>query len=317
MTVSHVLIIFNPTSGSSSVEKVEAVKSALVSQGCAVDVYATQAAGDATEYLSNYTGALDVVAVAGGDGTVNEVVNGLTARHDGYRLALIPTGTTNVLAMELGVPRSIKGIVKTILGEHERAVYLGKINQRRFVLMVGVGFDAWVVDRVDLKLKKKIGKLAYVLSMLKQIPQFGRKHYTLLIDGVEHRANSVVITNGRFYGGAFILSRKASLSAATTQVLMIKGRSPWAFAGILLGLPLGIMETMPGVTSVAATEVSISEIDVHGEMDGEIDKEVSGNMKGTHEREPVQADGDSLTELPLTLQMEDTPIRILAPVLKS
>ena len=296
MAATQVLIVFNPVSGSGNRRIVEAVQQALSNRGCDVSLYPTQSAGDATRYLSAYTGPLDVIAVAGGDGTVNEVVNGLRQRdNQSYRLALIPTGTTNVLAAELGIGKAPDKIADIIINGREKPIYLGDINGRRFVLMAGVGYDAWVVDNVDLALKKKVGKLAYVLSMLKQLRHFGKKTYQLTVDGEHYQANSVVITNGRYYAGSFVLSRQADLSKATTQVLMISGRNPLKFLGILLGLPLGIMEKMPGMKSVAARHVQIELLNA-----------------GT-EREPVQADGDSLAELPLHLQMEDSPVRLLIP----
>jgi len=153
-----------------------------------------------------------------------------------------------------------------------------------------------VVDNVDLNLKKRVGKLAYVLSMLKQLRNFGKKRYRLVVDGKTYFANSVVITNGRYYGGSFVLSRKADLSHSTTQVLMISGRSPLRFLAILLGLPLGLIERMPGVVSVAATEITAELLPAPGQA---------------QVREPVQADGDSVTELPLQLSMESQPISLL------
>lgn len=296
MAATQVLIVFNPVSGSGNRRIVEAVQQALSNRGCDVSLYPTQSAGDATRYLAAYEGQLDVVAVAGGDGTINEVVNGLRERdNQSYRLALIPTGTVNVLAAELGIGKTPEGIADIILQGREKPIYLGSVNDRRFVLMAGIGYDAWVVDNVDLALKKKVGKLAYVLSMLKQLRHFGKKTYQLTVDGERYQANSVVITNGRYYAGSFVLSRQADLSKPTTQVLMISGNSPLKFIGILLGLPLGIMEKMPGMKSVAARHVQIELLNA-----------------GT-EREPVQADGDSLAELPLNLQMEGSPVRLLVP----
>ncbi len=296
MAATQVLIVFNPVSGSGNRRIVEAVQQALSNRGCDVSLYPTQSAGDATRYLAAYEGQLDVVAVAGGDGTVNEVVNGLRQRdNQSYRLALIPTGTTNVLAAELGIGKAPQRIADIIVNGREKPIYLGDINGRRFVLMAGVGYDAWVVDNVDLALKKKVGKLAYVLSMLKQLRHFGKKTYQLNVDGESYQANSVVITNGRYYGGSFVISRQADLSKPTTQVLMISGNSPLKFIGILLGLPLGIMEKMPGMKSIAGRHIQIEQ------------------LNATEQREPVQADGDSLAELPLNLRMENSPVRLLVP----
>ncbi|MCA6064273.1 diacylglycerol/lipid kinase family protein [Thalassolituus marinus] len=294
--MSAVLIIFNPASGQGRQAFVEQVAQSLRELSWDVSLYPTRCAGDATRFLQQYSGPLDVVAVAGGDGTLNEVVNGLSERNsDSYRLALIPTGTTNVLAMELGVQRQLQQIVDIITAGKETTVYPGRVNGRRFMLMAGIGYDAWVVDKVNLKLKKKVGKLAYVLSMLKELRRFGSKTYVLDVDGERHEANSVVITNGRYYGGSFVISRQAGLGKADTQVLMISGRNPLHFLLVLLGLPLGIMEKMPGIRSVSARKVIVHDKDQNAVP------------------EPVQADGDSLATLPLTLEMESTALRVLVP----
>src|SRR5699024_5243650 len=103
-------------------------------------LYVTQAAGDAIRYLKNYQAPLDVVAVAGGDGTLNEVVNGLVNRpNDSFRLALIPMGTTNVLAYELGIKR--KNAITTLLNGKEKLIYPSRLNGNRFLLMAGIGYD--------------------------------------------------------------------------------------------------------------------------------------------------------------------------------
>ncbi len=290
-----VLIIFNPTSGTAKRAFVEQVQTELQALGAQVELYLTQAANDATAYLRAYQGELDVVAAAGGDGTLNEVINGLSERDNGsYRLALIPTGTTNVLAGELKIKRHARTLAQLMVAGKEKPIYAGRINERRFMLMVGVGYDAWVVDEVDLALKKKAGKLAYVLSMLKQLPKFGRKRYRFVLDGKEYFANSAVMTNGRLYGGKFVISTQADLSAPTIQVLLLQAQSMWSLLLSLLGLPIGKMEKMPGVVSVPAREVYVE-------------------MLNQTQREPVQADGDSLAQLPLHLVMENKPLRVLVP----
>lgn len=291
----NVLIISNPTSGSANQAFVQRIQTQLEAAGAQVNLYLTRSANDATAYLQNYAGELDVIAAAGGDGTLNEVINGLTLRDSSsYRLALIPTGTTNVLAGELGIRRQVDALCNLILNGKERAIYPGRLNGRRFLLMAGVGYDAAVVDNVNLKLKKKAGKLAYVLSMLKQLPSFGKKQYRFTLDGKDYLANSAVMTNGRLYGGKFVISKRADLSAPTIQVLLLSGKSMWSLLLSLLGLPFGIMEKMPGVQSIAASKVQVELID-------------------QQRREPVQADGDVLAELPLLLTMESEPLRVLVP----
>ena len=291
----HILIVANPVAGRGKLSLAEQVAGRLRDAGCHVDLYFTTCAGDATAYVRALAELPDVIAVAGGDGTVNEVVNGLKAiANDRFALALIPSGTTNVLAMELGIRRDAGKIAAMIEQGKEKAVWPGSINGRRFMLMAGVGYDAWVVDNVDTQLKKRLGKLAYVWSMLKQLRHFGRKTYRVTVDGKEFCANSVIMTNGRFYGGSFVISKQADLSRPETQVLMMSGKNPLKLLFILLGLPLGIMEKMPGIVSLPARRVDIT-------------------MDGADGHEPVQADGDSLAHLPLSLMMDEQPLRVLVP----
>lgn len=291
----HVLIIFNPTSGAANHALVNDLKNRLERQGATVELYLTRCANDAIDYLKQYPRQLDVVAAAGGDGTLNEVINGLAQRTDARcRIALIPTGTTNVLAGELGIRANASALCGMILNGRERPIYPGRFNGRRFIQMVGVGYDAWVVDNVDLALKKKVGKLAYVLSMIRELPNFGKKRYRFWLDGKAYQANSAVLANGRRYAGTFVISRQADLGAPTVQVLLLQGNSVGSLLLAMLGLPLGMMEKMPGVLSVPAREVRVEMIDQRAP-------------------EPVQADGDSLGVLPLHLVMEDTPLRVLVP----
>lgn len=292
----RVLIIHNPTSGSAKQALINHVADLLRAHDADVELYATQCAGDATGFLQTYSGQLDIVVAAGGDGTLNEVVNGLRGRdNQSLRIAFLPTGTTNVMALELGIPRAAHAWVNMLLAGKEKAVYPGLCNGRRFLLMVGIGFDAWVVDNVDIALKKRIGKLAYVWSMIKQLPRYGKNRFSVTIDGVSYTVGSMIITNGRCYGGSYVLSRKADLSKPTTQVLLMTARSPWQLLLALLGLPLGLLERMPGIQSLAATCIEVQSYSSVGEV------------------EPVQADGDTLTHLPLTVSMETVALRVIVP----
>ena len=311
------LIIFNPVSGSNpkkNLKKIKQIKKGLKKhyqsgnseeKTCKVKVYKTKHAGDGIDYVANYQKPFDVIVAAGGDGTVNEVINGLIQYDQKnpdakYKVATIATGTTNVLAMELGLPTKINDIVAMLVAEKTDDIYLGRINGRRFILMAGVGFDAWVVDNVNLDLKKKVGKLAYVWSMLKQIWNFGKKTYQVTVnEGMDSEqillANSMIITNGKLYGGQHILSRNADLTKNTTQIILLRGKSPLGLLPVVLALPFNMAEKMPGVVSLEAKSIKVELLD-------------SEKYQG---KEPVQADGDSIAELPLDLVMEDQSISLV------
>ena len=129
-----------------------------------------------------------VLAVAGGDGTINEAVNGLiaaagTAQAAPLPLAIVPLGTANVLAREIGQAISSGAAAETALRGQARQVYLGQANGRCFTIMAGVVFDAHVVANVSLGLKRRIGKLAYVWEALRQLFLFPYARYRVTVDG--------------------------------------------------------------------------------------------------------------------------------------
>jgi YegS/Rv2252/BmrU family lipid kinase len=293
----HILIIHNPISGGDgSSLMVKRTANRLKKLGYGVSYYATQSAGDATRYLREFEGVLDIVAAAGGDGLIGEVVNGLSERGgDEYRLAIIPTGTTNVLARELGIKFSSRFAARTIHGGKLKPIYPAQINGRRFMLMAGVGFDAWVVSGVNLKIKKNWGKVAYVLAMLRHLKLIGSKQYEVIADGQTLLADSVMVCNGRFYGGSYKLSEHADLSSSSLQVMTLSGISQLGFMLRLLVLPYGVFARTPGVHELRATSVTIRDLNPSAHP------------------EPVQADGDAVGFLPLEITSATQAIRVMVP----
>ncbi len=156
------LVIHNPTAGRRRLRRLRAILLHLAKAGCEATVRPTAARGDA-ETLARQAAAegWDVVAVAGGDGTINEAVNGLYGSR--VPLAVIPLGTANVVAAELCMPLDPAAIAEVIAGSTVQDIYLGTANGRRFVMMAGVGFDARVVEAIPARVKRALGKGAYVL----------------------------------------------------------------------------------------------------------------------------------------------------------
>lgn len=288
-----ILVIKNPVSKNGKNNKfIEKVVDQLRKQLCYVYVYETKTAGDAISYLLDLSERFDVIVAAGGDGTINEVINGMVNLKS-TPLALIPAGTTNVLAKELGIPRRVHDIANIIVDGLARSVYLGQLNERRFSMMVGLGYDAWVVNNVNLNIKKRFGKLAYVISMFKELFTFGKQTFVVEIDGRQTTASSMIITQGKYYAGSFILSRKADLSKASMQAIIIDTESFWQFLLTVLALPLSLMENLPFVQSVAAKEIKIK------------------SLVSKPEYDVLQMDGDPAGTVPAVLRIEETPISIL------
>jgi len=285
----RVLFVANPAAGRSKAAPLEKIVDALKQRGTQAEVYWTQGVADATRMLQNQTERYDTVVAVGGDGTVNEVINGLRGRPES--LAVIPAGTTNVLATELALPTKVDQIVTMLLANKTIPIYLGDVNGRRFSMMTGIGYDAWVCAGVDIKLKKTLGKLTYVMSMLRNIVQYGRQQYNVEIDGRLYQAASMVITNGRHYAGKFLFSRVADLRQPSLQVVLLQSSSRWALLGMLLAMVVGRVESLSFMAPIAGKQIRVSA------QDGA--------------REPVQADGDVVSRLPAEIQIEPHPVKVV------
>ena len=213
-------VIFNPTAQG---DKARRFRDHLAELGGGVALKPTTAAGHgrvlAAEAVSE---GFDTLVAAGGDGTVNEVLNGLGDAPEGFaraRLAVLPLGTVNVFARELGLPLTLAAAWQVALHGRERAVDLprveftaaGRPQRRYFAQMAGAGLDVHAIELMDWSEKKRIGKLAYVLAGLHAL----RGPLPQIRCESDHGAASgqqVLIGNGRFYGGSLPVFHQASLT---------------------------------------------------------------------------------------------------------
>jgi YegS/Rv2252/BmrU family lipid kinase len=270
------LVIYNPTAGWRRRRRFERTLKWLTRLGCAIDLRATGARGDA-ERLARAAepGSYDLVVAAGGDGTINEVINGLEA--SGLPLALLPLGTANVLAAEIGLAGAPRRIAQAIATGSARPVHLGEVNGRRFAMMAGVGFDAHVVGAVDPRIKRAFGKLAYALAAIGELLRYRARLYEVEIDGVAHRAAAVIVAKGHYYGGRFVVARDARLEEPRLLVALFERTGRFHLLRYAAAVLSGRTDRLPDLRVLPATRVSV--------------RGIAG--------EPVQADGDLVTALPL------------------
>jgi diacylglycerol kinase (ATP) len=222
--MKRVFIIFNPSARG---EKSQRLRHFLESKaGKNVTLAPTQCAGDATRLASEGAAAgYDVIVGAGGDGTINEVVNGL--RLGGATLGVIPLGTANVFARELGIPLDFEGAWRVLETGKERTIDLGAAEfdgQRRFFMqLAGIGLDARAVRGVSWKLKKRIGPLSYIWAALQAIhdqPADIEVHTSE--NGFTARGALVLVGNGRLYGGSFRVFPGAELDDGLLDVCVFE-----------------------------------------------------------------------------------------------
>ncbi len=295
----RLLVVYNPAAGQRRRRRFEAVLRALRARGCLLDLRETAAPGDA-EALARAAdpGAADVIVAAGGDGTVNEVVNGLAAPGgpggaQGGRLplAVLPLGTANVLASEIGLGRDSRALARTIAEGPARPVALGQANGRLFSVVLGAGFDAHVVDGVDTDLKRRIGKGAYVWEAARQLSRFGFPEYRVTLDGTCHAAASAIVTKGRYYAGRFVVTPEARLEVPEFQVCLFTRPGAWNALRYAAALGLGRLGRLPDVRMLPACEVSIE----------------------GPEGDPVQGDGDIIASLPAAVRVLPEALKIVFP----
>lgn len=145
-----VLIVANPTSGGYSAEFLDDVRNRLEDLGCKTEIRLTRRAGEIGDICADPSLPVQTLVVAGGDGSVNEALTGFQNHPAPPQLGIIPFGTANVLALELGLPRNAKAIAELIRRGKTRQLHYGLANGRPFVLMASAGFDAEVVHAVPL-----------------------------------------------------------------------------------------------------------------------------------------------------------------------
>ena len=284
-----VCVIFNPNAGMRRRGLFQRTLDALDARGCDVWLHRTDGAGDA-EAIARGLPSCDRLVVAGGDGTVHEAINGLRGRD--LPLAVIPLGTANVLAKEIGLARDPERVARTIVDGNPRPIQLGEVNGRLFVQMMGVGFDARVIARLSRRLKRRLGRIAFVVAFVHVMAGYGRDRYTVTFDdGTQDSAPFVVVANGRFYGGAFRMAPEARLTAPGLHVCLF--RRGGMRSAIRYGLAL-ITNRLPERPDFAIR--TGSRLHVAGPVD-----------------DPIQADGECATRLPAEVRTRPGAATLMMP----
>lgn len=275
------LLVHNPIAGLANRPLLGDVLRALEARGAEI-VITSQKPADA---LADPQG-LDAVIAAGGDGTIRA----LAAVAGDLPVGIVPCGTGNVLACEIGLPlKDAARIAEVLLQGRAETITGGLANGEPFYLMAGAGFDGEIVSRLSTPLKRRIGKVAYtgpVLRALTMRPQ----RLEVTIDGVRYRARWAIATNGRLYGGAFVLAPDANLLERGFDVVMMKGGFSASLAQ-LISLGLGRLSKAPGVEIVRGHEITIT----------------SSNPCAS------QIDGDPFVPLPLRITSAGPSFRLLVP----
>jgi YegS/Rv2252/BmrU family lipid kinase len=272
------LVVYNPTAGRRRVGRLWRVLDTLVMAGIRVELAETRWAGHATQLARQAAErGQRLVVAAGGDGTIAEVAAGIEGSDS--RLGMIPLGTANVLARELALPFAPQAIAAALGQGRTCRIWPGRMQgadgaalprNGLFVQMLGAGFDAQVVHRIPLPLKRHLGAMAYVVQAARELWRYPFRPIRVLVDGVAHEAASAIVTKGRLYGGRHVLAPDMAPTRPGFAVVLFDRTGPLQALRYGLALPTGILSKLPGVRLLPARTVSIEGDAVPVQTDGDI-----------------------------------------------
>lgn len=302
MTYRRAVCIYNPSAGRAIAQsKLYAIRQILSAAVRDVSLAPTKLPGHATELAKQAAlDGCDLVAVYSGDGTVNEVVQGLAGMPSPALLAL-PGGTANVLANELGLPVDPLGTARLLPQLAARPVRLGQAifasngSSRYFLLMCGAGLDAAVADRVSKPLKRRLGQAAFWLACARfSLQRFPRVRISGADNGTSRPSCSlVVVSKSRLYGGGLVLTPGANLLADHFVTAQYPGANRLAYGGYLTAARCRLISRCPGVRLESREDLVLE--------------------PASEEAAQVQVDGEVVGKLPARIALTDAACTVLMP----
>ncbi len=287
-------VIVRPREGMEGLEEIRESVRRLRAEGHEVRPQLTFEEGDATRFArSAADGGADVVIAAGGDGTVNEVVNGLMAGGAATRLAIVPMGTANDFALGMDVPQAVSEAFSVAVSGSRREVDVARLNERYFVNVSTGGFGATATEETPSDAKRLLGPWAYVITGVRKFSSLRPSHVTF--DTPEERAFEgevmlFAVGNAKRTGGGSMLTPRAEFRDGKLDVMIVPAMARMDFVALLPDLRAGTHVDNPSVLYFRTTALEVSsDEDLSVNVDGE-------PIRGTHFRY-------SLADSPLTLMV--------------
>ena len=289
-----VLVIGNPAAGSGrGRERTARLVRALEARGHAVELFATRAPGDARRRVAECEGTVDRIVAAGGDGTLNEVVNGL-ADPSATPIAPLALGTANMLASALGVPRDPDALATVVERGVVRRIDLGQLGATRFLGVVGVGFDALVTEEVRATRRGPLGYAGYTLPILRALRRYQPPQLAVRLDGGDPIAcGFAIVGNLPNYGGLFAVTPEARTDSGHLDLCLFRNGTIAGLVSIVWPAWRGTLAKRDDVVVTTATRIAIESAGVHP---------VS-----------VQVDGDAWGATPIEISVAPRVVPMLVP----
>ncbi len=309
----NIILIGNPIAGGGALKKIKRSVNILENRGFDVRLMLTAQKGDGESFARQISqdgqGELLVIA-AGGDGTYNEVANGLA--HSNIPMAILPLGTTSVLAKELNIPEDLEKALNITLNGKIQTIHLGRItctevrnlkilsNQnldthlsplitRYFILMAGIGFDGETVYNVSPWIKRITGKGAYILSGIKTIIRYNPSQITLKCNAEQKSGYNAIIGKASCYGGEFRITPDAKLTEPSFYVFLMHKKGRLKLLRYISGIITGGHLKLKDISYFKASEI-----------------EIKGNAH-------IHVDGDYLGTTPAKIDVMPDALKLVTP----
>lgn len=228
----------------------------------------------------------DCLVAAGGDGTLRSLASGLIGRS--LPIGLVPLGTGNVMAREIGLSWNAAEIAATLLSGDVLPVRPGLANRQPFMLMAGAGVDARILGRLSVPLKRRIGQAAYTPATLAEVMR-PLETFPVVVDGVESEASWAIVTRVGNYAGKFLIARHQELASDRFHAVLVRTKSRARLLGIVMEALTGRLKTARDIEVVPCT---------------------TARLGGTV---AVQVDGEEAGCGPLDIEMAGAPVQLIVP----
>ena len=308
--LQNALLIHNPNAGHGGAKRrrmLDEVRRIFAAGGIEAELTETKGPGDATEIAQRATTERRQLVIAcGGDGTLNEVVNGLAGHSNGHRvpLALLPGGTANIFAKELTLPWDILGAARKLVRGSVVDIALGlatPVNEpakrKYFLSVAGAGPDGMIVYSIDLELKARLGILAYWWQGAREVFRYKFPHFRVSIGGQAVDSSLVIVGRTKHYGGPFKITTLADLYEDKFEVMTLSTRSGFRYLSYLPTLWMDKLRGTDGVFFSKTDAVLCEPLDEN----------------------PVyaQVDGEPLGRLPVEFKIVPAALKVLVPEVTS
>jgi diacylglycerol kinase (ATP) len=265
----RLLIVHNAFAGTRGRHFLRAVCGALEAAGAEVRIeHANTLAQDADiARAAVAAGRFDAVVAAGGDSTIRGVASGLLGST--VPLGIIPIGTGNVLAREIGVRCRAAVLAQTLLHGDGVPIRCGLADGTPFLAMAGVGFDADVLLRLSMPWKRTVGRAAYAFPLLRALVR-KPEPFEVMANGRTFPATWLIVTRAARYGGSFMIAKGQSLTDDGFHAVIANATTRRGIAGLLIAIARGRLEAQPGVTVLSCARLAVRASGaVAAQIDGE------------------------------------------------